>query len=39
MTNLILPEHVAKARAKQVKKETKKKVLTPNTHKPTFRSL
>jgi co-chaperonin GroES (HSP10) len=25
MTNLILPEHVAKARAKQVKKETKKK--------------
>ena len=25
MTNLILPEHVARARAKQVKKETKKK--------------
>ena len=25
MTNLILPEHVAKSRAKQVKKETKKK--------------
>ena len=25
MTNLILPTHVAKARAKQVKKETKKK--------------
>ncbi len=25
MTNLILPEHVAKARAKQVKKEAKKK--------------